>query len=616
MSSLKLIPPTRDQYKIPSRTLLIETAWEVCNQVGGIYTVIRSKLPAVKKIWGDNYCLIGPAVHPDRFAELDPLPLDDRKDVLAKVVKKLKAEGHDVFYGIWLVTGRPKVILLNPDDERSRQKSNAKYFDKEYGIKENLTDDLLQDVLSFSRISSKFFEFLAEEFPAKYSAVIAHFHEWMSSIPLLMIKKNKLPITTVFTTHATLLGRYIAMNDPNFYDNLDTYDWKEKATYYGILPRVEIERLSAAEADCFTTVSDLTGKECKYLLGKSPDKVLPNGLNIKRFAADHQVQILHQEFKDIINYFVLGHFFHSYSFDLDNTLYFFTSGRYEYHNKGYDLTLKALQKLNRMMKREKVDKTVVMFIITKRPTWSINPEVLQSRGIMEEIRQNTQSIKRQMGERLFMAAASAEGDYRIPDLNNLVDDYWKLRYRRAIQAWKSKRWPIIVTHNLHDPDGDEVLEYLRELKLINSPKDKVKVVYHPDFIASTNPLFGIDYVDFVRGCHLGIFPSYYEPWGYTPLECIARGVPTITSDLSGIGDYIKSNVSGGFDDGVEVLNRDGVNFEKAASNLARTMFSFVKKSRTYRIGQRGRAEDLSERFDWTYLFDSYLQAYEFSLKKK
>ena len=148
-----------------------------------------------------------------------------------------------------------------------------------------------------------------------------------------------------------------------------SYKWQERAKGFGIEHIVEIERACASQADVFTTVSDVTGRECEYLLGKRPDHILPNGLNIKRFVAAHEVQILHQNFKEEINKFVLGHFFSSYSFDLDKTLYFFTSGRYEYHNKGYDLTLEALIRLNKMMKRAKLDVTVVMFLNTKRSSW-------------------------------------------------------------------------------------------------------------------------------------------------------------------------------------------------------------------------------------------------------
>lgn len=614
MAATKKTSTTSKKVLNPTKSLLVEVAWEVCNQVGGIYTVIRSKVPAIKEILGDNYCLIGPAIHPDRHAELDSLT--DNNDIIGRTVARMRADGYEVFYGTWLVTGRPKVVLFNLIKELGRKTKNSKELYKNHEITEKPEDDLLSQVIAFGKMTELFFEYLALENAKEKLTLIGHFHEWMAGLPILGIKDKNIAVRTVFTTHATMLGRFLAMNDTNFYDHLSNYKWKEHAIHFGIVPIVEIERGCARDADSFTTVSDVTGKECEYLLGKKPDHILPNGLNIKRFVAFHEVQVRHQEFKEAINKFVLGHFFSSYSFDLDKTLYFFTSGRYEYHNKGYDLTLEALVRLNKMMKKADIDITVVMFLITKRASWSINPEVLESRAVMEELRQNTQAIKRQIGERLFMAAASSDTDYRLPDLNAMVDDYWRLRYRRTIQTWKSPSWPIIVTHNLHDPDNDDVLTFLRNNNLINSPNDKVKIVYHPDFISSTNPLFGIDYGDFVRGCHLGIFPSYYEPWGYTPLECIARGVPTITSDLSGFGDYVKQNLQTSFDQGVAVLNRDGRNFDKTADDLAKILFSFVKESRRSRITQRNKAEDLSETFDWHNLIKDYVKAYNFAINRK
>ena len=610
MAKTRKKKPVRKEFK---KDFLVEVAWEVCNQVGGIYTVIRSKVPAVEKVFGDDYLLVGPALHPDRFAEIDELSGTD--DMVEHAVIKLRKKGYDVFYGVWLVTGRPRVVLFNIDKELANKKENSRELSVKFGIKENLDDFLLQQVIAFGKMTQLFFELLSVENKTEPYTIIGHFHEWMASIPVLSIKLKKLPIKTVFTTHATILGRFLAMNDTNFYSNLTKYKWKDEAKRFGIEPLVDIERLSAHSANAFTTVSEITALECKYFLNRYPDHILPNGLNIKRFVALHEVQILHQTFKEKINQFVMGHFFNSSPFDLDKTLYFFTSGRYEYHNKGYDLTLEALKRLNKLMIRDKVDMTVVMFIVTKRPSWSINPEVLESRGIMEEIRQNTRAIQKQIGHRLFMAAAGADDDYRLPDLNKLVDDYWKLRYRRTIQAWKSDKWPIIVTHNLQDQDGDEILTFLRKNKLINNPVDKVKVVYHPDFISSAKPLFGIDYGDFVRGCHLGVFPSYYEPWGYTPLECIASGVPAITSDLSGFGDYIKSHLQVGFDKGIEVLHRDGKHFNKAADELARVMLTFVKKNRRFRIAQRGRAEDLSEEFDWNILLKEYIEAYRIAISQ-
>ena len=419
----------------------------------------------------------------------------------------------------------------------------------------------------------------------------------------------------VYTPHATMLGRYLAGNDMDFYKKLHTYDWEAEASRFGILPQAKIERATSAASDCFTTVSEVTALECKHLLGKEPDVVTPNGLNITRYVAYHEVHNRHEEYKDKIHEFVIGHFFNSYDFELDNTLYFFTSGRYEYRNKGFDITLKALKMLNAMMVSEGIDKTVVMFFVTKRPTWSINPEVLESRGVMQEIKRNCEAIEKQLGEKLFYAAASSKDEHRLPDLNDLIDDYWKLRYRRTIQSWKTKQWPIIVTHNLVNDIDDEILNFLRNENMVNSPLDRVKMVYHPDFIESTNPLFGMDYGQFVRGCHLGIFPSYYEPWGYTPLECVARGVPAVTSDLSGFGKYVEQMDEEHEDKGVYVLSRSVLSEKKKVENLAKYLLHFVKTNRRYRMFQRNKLEDFSENFDWKVLISYYEEAYAYALSQ-
>ena len=262
--------------------------------------------------------------------------------------------------------------------------------------------------------------------------------------------------------------------------------------------------------------------------------VLPNGLNIQRFAVLHEFQNLHRQYKRQIHRFTMGHFFPSYHFDLDKTLYFFTSGRYESRNKGMDLTIEALARLNFHLQRTGSDKTVVAFIITRCPTRSINVTALESKAMLDELHTVAEAIQKQIGARLFESAASG----KIPDLNSLVDEYWLLRLRRTMHTWKRELPPGIVTHDLVDDASDDLLNQLRGCRLWNQEHDRVKVIYHPDFITPTNPLFGLDYDQFVRGCHLGIFPSYYEPWGYTPLESIALGVPAVTSDLAGFGSYV------------------------------------------------------------------------------
>ncbi|MFN8354290.1 MAG: glycogen synthase [Spirosomataceae bacterium] len=591
--------------------LLIEIAWEVCNQVGGIYTVIRSKVPAMVEEWGDNYFLMGPYFPNTAAVEFEPITdLDDSP--LGNTIRTMRDLGYNVHYGYWLVTGKPRIILF---DFWSVYKNADKI---KFGLWERHKistincEDLVNQVAALGEMFRVFLSELAKDVGHKID-LVAHFHEWMAALPIPDLKAEQARISTVFTTHATMLGRYMAPNFSNFYEQMQLVDWHQMSSHYGILPQVSIERLAARDCHVMTTVSDVTDKECEFLLGRKSDIILPNGLNVTRFTALHEFQNLHVQYKDKINEFVMGHFFQSYSFDLDKTLYFFTSGRYEYANKGYDLTLEALARLNWKMKQAKLDATVVMFIVTKNPYHSIDPSVLQSRAVMEEIQENCISIQKQIGERLFLESAMSD-NFKMPDLNKFVDEYWQLRLRRTIQSWKTKQTPKTVTHLLKQ--DDDIVDFLRKSNLQNNESDRVKIVYHPDFIAPTNPLFGMEYSQFVRGCHLGVFPSYYEPWGYTPLECVVRGIPTVTSDLSGFGDYMLQLMKDHDSWGVYVINRTKQNFHQAAEQLSEIMLKFVKMSRRDRIMQRNRVESISEVFDWKNLRSYYDTAHDLAIKRK
>jgi glycogen(starch) synthase len=598
---------------IPENTFLFETAWEVCNQVGGIYTVIRSKIPSVIKKWGkENYCLIGPYFEDQATAHFDPAT--DFSSPIGKAVLKMQERGFDVHYGQWIVSGRPDVVLFNPYSVFDKLGEIRGQLWENYHIALPEDDELLNKVSAFGYQVLEFFRHLC------YSGfcnrdVIAHFHEWMAGIPIPGIRKDNLNIKTVFTTHATLLGRYLAMNDPNFYDNLAFYNWEEEAARFNVKPIAEIERASAHGAHVFTTVSDITGKECTHLLGRTPDLILPNGLNIERFEALHQIQNKHVQIKEQIQDFVMGHFFQSYSFDLDKTIYFFTSGRYEYQNKGYDLTLEALARLNYKMQKDNIDMTVVTFFITRQPFYSFNPEVLQSKAEIEDIGLVCNEIKDQIGKRLYTYITSNDGAYEFPDLRAMVDDYLRLKLRRNVQSWKTHQLPKVVTHTLKDDANDDILKFLRTSNLVNNQHDKVKIVYHPDFISTSNPLFKMDYGQFVRGCHLGIFPSMYEPWGYTPLECLASGLPSVTSELAGFGDYVVHNVPDHDEKGMYIIDRKGRDFNEVAEDLANKMFEFVKLTRRERIALRYKCEESSQHFDWSNLGKFYDEAYKMVLKR-
>jgi glycogen(starch) synthase len=234
--------------------------------------------------------------------------------------------------------------------------------------------------------------------------------------------------------------------------------------------------------------------------------------------------------------------------------------------------------------------------------------------MLDKINANSNAIVEQIKNRLYRQAASSKGDHKLPNLNDMVDDYWKLRHRRTIQAWKSGGLPPVVTHNLVDDANDNILNFLRTANLINHESDKVKVVYHPDFISSTNPLFGMEYDDFVRACHLGVFPSYYEPWGYTPLESLARGVASVTSDLSGFGDYMKNVSIGDKKHGMFIVKRANKSFDEAAEELTNVMWEFTQITSRERIDMRNKSEDLSEVFDWKNLYKAYESSYKIALE--
>lgn len=592
-----------------AKSLVVEVAWEVCNQVGGIYTVIRSKAPAMMRNHGEHFCMIGPFLNKSILAELEII--NESTDVFAKAAANLRKRGYEVIYAEWLITGRPKVVLFNPIIEEKALGVVKYLLWKNHGIETGSAHALVNQVVSFAFLTKLFFDELVKLVP--HGKIIGHFHEWMAGLPILDIKRDKMPVKTVFTTHATQLGRHLAINSPLFYAHLPFFKWEEEAPKFGVLTEAAIEYGCAQKCDVFTTVSEVTARECKHLLKRIPDLIVPNGLNIQRFEALHEFQNLHALYKEKVHEFVMGHFFHSYSFDLEKTLYFFTSGRYEYKNKGFDLTLEALAHLNDQLKSEGADVTIIMFFVTKKDFISIKPEVLQSRAMMEEIRQVCENIHSQVGKRLFIESTLRQ-ENRMPDLNTFVDDYWKLRYRRTVQSWKSNKLPPVVTHRLAgSEENEDIVKFVSRRGLINKPDDKVKIIYHPDFINSTNPLFGLDYGQFVRGCHLGIFPSYYEPWGYTPLECMASGVPAVTSDLSGFGDYLLKHMPDHENGGMFVVERGKRTFDWSAKQLASFLYKFIKQSRRERISQRNNVENYSSVFDWHNLIQNYEEAYEKAL---
>lgn len=606
-SALKSHPVAREIEAMPPDTLLFEIAWEVCQQLGGIYTVIRSKVPRMIEHWGNRYFLIGPYNAGTAAIEFEAAQPAGQ---VAQALEALRSRGFEAHYGYWLVSGRPQVILLNTHSALTKLGEIKYFLWKHHYIGTPDADGELNQVIAFGFLVGEFFKALTRN-KAGLPPLIAHFHEWMASSAILDLRREQLPVATVFTTHATLLGRYIAMTDPWFYDHLPFVNWENDARRFNIETRVRLERAAAHGAHVFTTVSNVTALECRHLIQREVDQVLPNGLNIERFTARHESENLHMIYKEKINRFVIGHFFPSYSFDLERTLYFFTSGRYEYRNKGFDLTLEALARLNARLKQERHDLTVVMFIISRRSFRSIMADALNNKAMTEELYNTCMMIKDQVGARLFKAASLGQ----LPDFQKLIDESYLMRLRRIMQAWRTSRLPLIVTHDLHDQTHDEVLNQLRKSNLVNNANDPVKIIYHPDFITMADPLFGIDYDQFVRGCHLGLFPSYYEPWGYTPLECLARNIPAVASDLSGFGSYIIRHSPDCQQNGLFVVKRKNTSYDAAAEELTNYLLAFCRLDTRARIALRFHAQELAEEFDWKQLIGHYHRAHAMAIKK-
>ncbi len=653
--------PGVDAERAPAGAFLLEVSWEVCNQLGGIYQVIRSKAETMVNRWKNRYLLVGPY-----NAQRAAVEFEERRPAawLGPVIERLRAEGLAVHHGIWLIPGRPKVLLVDHTVDAARLGELKFAWWQDHQIEFPASDWFVDGTVSFAEASRRIALAVAEgwlgveasagegegaseeegceagvddaldgsdgaeqdaENPGlsiarKDRRLTLHAHEWMAGlvIPALRYQHAEVPIATVFTTHATQLGRTLAWGSDRFYDHLPYFDEYHESTKLGITTQHRIERLCARASHVMTTVSPITGEECTHLLGRQPDLILPNGLNIERYNVGHEFQTLHAQFKKSIHAFCMGHFFPSYSFDLDDTLYFFTSGRFEPRNKGFDLCLEAMARLNAELKTLRdnggPERNVVFFIVTQRPVRSIHPSCLQLRGVLNELHDVCESITAEIGDQLFRKAAARE---RVK-LDDMVSEYWNLRFRRTQHAMTTDRLPPVVTHVLEDDQRDEVLNQIRSLWLFNRPEDPVKVVYHPEFISPTNPLWGVEYDQFVRGCHMGIFPSAYEPWGYTPLECMAMGVPTVTSDLAGFGRYVQQThpeMEASCRGGLFVLRRRGRSFHDAAADLARHLLDFCTIDRRGRIAMRNRVEHRSWEFDWSKLARAYDWAHDLAMAR-
>ncbi|KAJ3178959.1 glycogen synthase isoform 1 [Geranomyces variabilis] len=610
-----------------SKPLLFEVAWEVANKVGGIYTVIKSKAPVTCNEYGERYCLIGPLSYKTAPMEVEAVT-KPQSEAMRNTLDNLTQRGIKFLYGRWLIEGAPHVLLLDVSSANHRMNEWKSDLWNTAGIPSPPGDKETNEAIVFGYLVAWFLgEFMHqqqhvqslpqsevdEHHPASTRpAIIAHFHEWLAGVALVLLRNRGLDIATIFTTHATLLGRYLCAGDVDFYNNLKYFDVDAEAGQRGIYHRYCIERAATHCADVFTTVSHITAYEAEWLLKRKPDGVTPNGLNVVKFSALHEFQNLHAKAKEKIHEFTRGHFYGYNDFDLDNTLYFFTAGRYEFRNKGVDMFIESMARLNAQLKHINSPITVVAFIIMPATTHSFTVDALKGQAVMKQLKESVAEIQNSIGNRIFENAARG----KIPESTSLVSDQDFVLLKRRIFALKRDSLPPVVTHNMADDAADPILSRIRDVKLFNAPEDRVKMIFHPEFLSSNNPLLGLDYEEFLRGCHLGVFPSYYEPWGYTPAECTVMGVPSITTNLSGFGCFMDEMISHPSDYGIYIVDRRLKSVEESCQQLADCMMEFCQKSRRQRINQRNRTERLSDLLDWKRMGLEYVKARWVAIRRK
>lgn len=535
---------------------IFESSWEVCNKVGGIYTVLSTRAKTLQNELGDHLIFIGPDCWKEQsspyFIEDNTLFQDWKNHALEN--------GLRVKVGRWDIPGMPVAVLVDFSDFYARKNEIYGWLWEHYKVDSLHAYGDYDEASMFSYAAAKVVESFYDFYIKPGTKVIYHGNEWMAGLGLLYIN-NKIPeIATIFTTHATSIGRSIAGNNKPLYDYLFAYNGDQMAGELNMQSKHSIEKQTAWNVDCFTTVSDITDKECKNLLDKPADYVLPNGFDNSFVPKGNTfTQKRNKARKRLLK---IANALTGCRFDKD-TLILSTSGRYEFRNKGIDVFIEAMHRLNN---DESLTRQVVAFIDV--PGWVSGP-------------------RQDLIERL-----ATDKEYDTP-LDNPM-----------------------ITHWLHDMEHDNALNMMRHLNVNNAPGDKVKIIFMPCYLTGNDGIANMPYYDIVLGNDLCVYPSYYEPWGYTPLEAVAFKVPCITTDLAGFGLWVNT-VKGRYGeiiDGVKVIHRTDYNYSEVADAIKDTLVEFSHFDKKDVNKARTNACEISKLALWTNFIKHYYDAYNFALQ--
>lgn len=536
---------------------IFEVSWEVCNKVGGIYTVLSTRAETLCKQTNDHLIFIGPDCWKDigcpYFTEDKSLFHDWRESAIAEELK-LKI-------GRWDIPGQPIAILVDFSTFFAQKNDIYTRLWEFYQVDSLHAYGDYDEASMFSYAAAKVAESFYHHYLDKTKRVVYHGDEWMTGLGLLYLHHELPQIATVFTTHATSIGRSIAGNNKPLYKYLFAYNGDQMAAELNMQSKHSIEKQTAKYVDCFTTVSDITANECKELLDKPVDFVLPNGFEDsfvpKRNAFTAKRKAARKRILSIANA-LMGTYLN------DDTLIISTSGRYEFRNKGIDVFIESM---NRLLQTNELNKEVLAFIDV--PAWGSEPR----QDLIERLESGRQ--------------------YDTP-----------LPYS-------------MLTHWLHNMDNDNVLSMMKHLNMLNKKDSKVKIVFMPCYLTGDDGIANMSYYDIILGNDLCIYPSYYEPWGYTPLESIAFKVPCITTDLAGFGLWANS-VKGAYseiEDGVKVIHRTDDNYSEVAEQIKETVIKYAAFGDTEIKKARSNADKLSKKALWKNFIEYYYAAYDFALRR-
>ena len=536
---------------------IFESSWEVCNKVGGIYTVLSTRAKTLQEALQDKIIFIGP----DFWKEQESPYFREDSTLFADWQQETKEQGLKVRVGRWTVPGEPIAILVDFNPYFEKKNEIYGWLWENYGVDSLHAYGDYDEASMFSYAAALVVESFYHHYLNSKQKVIYHANEWMCGLGALYIN-NKLPqIGTIFTTHATSIGRSIAGNMKPLYDYLFAYNGDQMAGELNMQSKHSIEKQTAHYVDCFTTVSDITAKECVELLDKPVDVVLPNGFDNSFVPSSQKFTRKRNQARrkmlDVANA-LLGE-----ELD-DDTLLISTSGRYEFRNKGIDVFVEAM---NRLLRDRDLKKKVVAFI--EVPGWVGEP-------------------RKDLQERLKSGK----------------------KYNTPLDVPQ-------VTHWLHNMSHDNVLGMMKYYDMHNRKEDNVKVIFLPCYLDGNDGIVDLTYYDVVLGNDLCIYPSYYEPWGYTPLEAVAFKVPCITTDLAGFGLWANTvfGKEGDITDGVKVIHRTDYNYSEVADAIKDTVAQFSAMSKKQIDDCRKKADALSKKALWSEFIKYYYEAYDIALSK-